>query len=81
MSDDSLLLNGYCYELAPEWNILGWSRTPNDCWETRMISRRRAVAKLGERHIDGAPCMVFRCDDNKIRAVVMSALDTSRGLQ
>lgn len=74
-----LRIDGCCYALPRGAGLSvitrsdNWAKMPDDRWETEIATEARATLKLGSRQIDGAPCMVFKCDDGRVRAIVMAA--------
>ncbi len=58
------LESGYCYVLTGSKN---WSSCHDDSWDIDTCSSLTGE-KLGERVIDGAHCVVLRCEDGIVRA-------------
>ncbi len=84
MSDQSVLIDGYCYELPTHFKVevdamdshfgaRHWLTADNEEWDIAVVTRIRAVRELGCKRVDGHTCLVFICDDGRIRAVVMTA--------
>lgn len=85
MSDQSVLIDGYCYELPAVYTRTGLDDDPAECryahwlmagseeWEVVVRTKIRATRELGQKRIDGTTCLIFECDDGRIRAVVMTA--------
>lgn len=83
--DQSVLIDGYCFELpeyfkadAPgamesHFGAQHWLLADNEDWATQVVTRIRAVRELGQKRVDGHMCLVFLCDDGRVRAVVMTA--------
>lgn len=64
--------SGYAYELdAPLLNKRNpefWGVAVDDAWDTVMYTPNGKERAVGERKIDGARCVVFKCSDGFYRA-------------
>ena len=70
-----LSIGGPCFELAPG---LTWEGSGNFDWLISE-SEERAVEELGRRRVLGIQCIVFRCADDRVRAVPMKLLEKRKG--
>jgi hypothetical protein len=59
--------SGYCYEFGRDDSR--WYISISEDWDTVVYTPTGTETKVGEKRIDGAPCVVFACPDGKFRAV------------
>lgn len=76
LTASTMAFDGYVYELQEDATF-DWLTAPPEAWEITVVSKsedsKRAAQELGAVLIDDTMCMVFLCNDRRVRAITMVA--------
>ncbi len=83
MNTNNMKIGGACFLLVTESNgERAWQGSEQGDWfieDTTVKGREtRAATELGVKRLHGLTCLVFLCDDERVRAVPMKAIGSAR---